>query len=211
MTALMDQLPLVIAAARDHLFCTDAQRLSVKASGPRAFTYRAPTSTGWILTGSVYMRNGEWTAGSYRAYGPKYDATAQMSLVEVAKLIRADLKAAAADPKHLLHGLTFSVRKTDYNALNVEVDGLTDAQLYQTVRDQFGHEEQQRTQLYRDVDAAVLQIVNAYSYDGSDIGADYWDVRFYGNCTLLDDWARKWNAEEKARKDARAARPGKCR
>lgn len=130
-----------------------------------------------------------------RIYGVSAQETKALTVPEVAKLVRADLKQAAADPASALYGLSFSLR-SDHNGMRIEVDGLTDGDI-NTVRDG-RYVPTERASAIR---AAVYGITNAYNWWND----EYHDVRFYVDPVLLTDRHRAFNAEQKAARAARRA------
>lgn len=132
--------------------------------------------------------------------GSKYEATKGMSLKEVAKRIRQDVKqmiAAGTLPK----GLKVSVRMDGYNALRVNVTevpaGLrvySEAYARATKNftdysnpDVYGYRAIARyTAEFNAVIEALDANTNSYNRDNSDIMTDYFDVRFYDGRASLD-------------------------
>jgi hypothetical protein len=135
-------------------------------------------------------------------YGTKYEATKDLSRVEIAKLIRADIKAAVK--AGTLPAAKYSVTCQSYSgggSINIKVADVNKegfvlhnearlrwdlenphAGLYNApsnVRDLYSPEavEMKKT---------LEGIMGAYNYDGSDIQSDYFNVRFYGGAEI--DW-----------------------
>ncbi len=109
--------------------------------------------------------------------GSKYRETSGLTLTEVAKLIRADLKAAQKSGG-LDAALRFSVRTEYYSgggSINLSIKGYTGRLM---APDTYGRTTW--TQGARDVAGRVRVVVDAYQRDNSDVLSDYSDVRFYG-------------------------------
>ena len=138
-------------------------------------------------------------------YGTKYEATKGLSRVEIAKLIRADIKAAVK--AGTLPAAKYSVTCQSYaggGSINIKVADVTKegfvlhnearlrwdlenphAGLYNcpaNVRDLYSPEA---VELKKTLEG----IMAAYNYDGSDIQSDYFNVRFYGGAEFDWRWA----------------------
>jgi hypothetical protein len=142
-------------------------------------------------------------------YGTKYEATKDLSRVEIAKLIRADIKAAVK--AGLIPKAKYSVtcsRGTgiDVSIVDVERRGFVlhnperlrweaenpHASMWSApgnVRDRFSPEAEA-------VLAALKEIWGAYNYDGSDIQSDYFNVRYYGGVQFGWQWADTMREQE---------------
>jgi hypothetical protein len=115
-------------------------------------------------------------------YGSKYDKS--LSKTEIAKRIRADLKAAMADGT--IPEMAASVRKTSHNSIRVELSAcpfevLSEARVLAD-RDnpyQFRGDLPWMSEEGRLVQDAVEKIAGAYNFDGSDIQSDYFHVNYY--------------------------------
>jgi hypothetical protein len=144
-------------------------------------------------------------------YGSKYHATQALDVAEVAKLVRADIKAVqaadsnaglAADRGRLPRTLGYGVRIARYSmgkSVTVTVTGMAD-------RDHFTTDGYGRTvltsgaQLIEDTLKAILW---AYNYDNSDGQRDYYEGRFAAEVDIeTEDIA----AAEAAYRDRQAAR-----
>lgn len=147
------------------------------------------------------------------SYGTKYAATKDLNRVEIAKLIRADIKAAVANGS--LPKASYSVKTESYagggsinvRIANVEKPGFV---LANADRIRWDHENphaglcgcpSEARWLYsgdaRELLRAVDAIMGAYNYDGSDIQSDYFNVRFYGHAEFSHAWADERIASEK--------------
>lgn len=121
--------------------------------------------------------------------GAKYAATERLDLADVAKLIRADIKAQVP-------GVKVSVRISRYaggQSLRVDVKSVpegVEVANAERVRFDLEHGPYAYTHLpllSAEGEAILAQlraIVSAYNRDNSDIQSDYFDVRFYSNCTF---------------------------
>ncbi len=124
------------------------------------------------------------------SFGEKYEATKNLSRVEIAKLIRADIKAAqllpASDPRSLPRGMKVSVRSPDrsINVVIVEFPGRVlnpAAVLMHEVLPSVFQEIPRHSKEAARCLGVIEAIKEAYNYDRSDIQTDYFDVRFYGS------------------------------
>jgi hypothetical protein len=139
-----------------------------------------------------------------KVYGPKYEASKNLAGgVEIAKLVRADIKAAVK--AGTLPKGKYSV-KSDFKSIDVKVSDLNI-----TVYSEAALTSPGRVyvyELYSERMAAALktlrEIHGAYNYDGSDLASDYFNVRYYGDVSLDWKWAEEKLASEKL---ARAASP----
>lgn len=118
--------------------------------------------------------------------GSKYQATKDLRTVEIAKLIRKDLKAA-------FPGVKFSVTcGSGHNAIDVEIKSLPHG--VTTVRNPHyipGSNDPAKqchtTEEAMAFEKQVEAVVNAYNFDRSDIQSDYFNVNFYESV--------KWSSE----------------
>lgn len=149
------------------------------------------------------------------AYGPKYHLLKDLtgkdypSAADIAKLIRADIKAgvAAGDLPDTFagHAVTYAVTVENYSggrSINIEVRGVPEADRTE-LRDTYGNGYETRV----DNDAANVLLAKlnayhwAYNYDGSDSMTDYYHVNYGGKFAKFES---DWSAGERARKAARA-------
>jgi hypothetical protein len=153
--------------------------------------------------------------------GSKYQATRDLDIAEIAKLVRKDIKAAQA--LGLLPAeATFAVRIDRFSggqSLDVTLTGMPDTWTYVSpgLEPDYANYVPAHGGYTDEAEAAIKtlrSIVFTYNYDGSDIQSDYFNVRFYGHVKIQDEreqafWvkererqaARRWN-----RQQARAAR-----
>lgn len=141
---------------------------------------------------------------AYHTTGTKYQATRDLSRVEIAKLIRADIKAAAAAGE-LPAGLKVAVRTSRYagggsidvaitaaplNPVNPAWVSLPDNEKWGPGRtvDRFTVEGQR-------IAAVIAEIHASYNYDNSDSMTDYFHVRYYGSTGWCGDFLRTCTAE----------------
>jgi hypothetical protein len=123
-------------------------------------------------------------------YGSKYHDTQSLDIAEVAKLVRADIKAArlaaALGLPGLPPGLGYGVRIARYSggkSVTVTVTGLADAEHFTT--DDYGRSVlTPGAQLIEDTLKAILW---AYNYDNSDGQRDYWEGRFAAEVDIETD------------------------
>lgn len=121
--------------------------------------------------------------------GAKYAATERLDLADVAKLIRADIKAQVP-------GVKASVRISRYaggQSLRVDVKSVPEGvEVANAERVRFDVEHGPYAYTHLPLLSAegeailtkLRAIVSAYNRDNSDIQSDYFDVRFYSNCTF---------------------------
>lgn len=135
-------------------------------------------------------------------YGPPYGYVvgskykSGLDITEIAKLVRADIKAAIAEGS--LPKLKTSVRISRYSggqSLDVcvtdcSVDVINDA--YVAFELEHGinvyNPERWNTQVGKNIDSRLRSIVEQYNYDRSDAQTDYFDVNFYSEVS----WDWKW-------------------
>lgn len=133
-----------------------------------------------------------------RSYGTKYDEhVARLTLTEIAKLIRADIKTerrygkaeAVSGGMALINPIadapaeiTFGVRTSYYSgggSIDIIIRNIPREWGFQVV-ERNGHEQDMPTPALNALAKALRDISNAYNYDGSDPMSDYFDKRFYG-------------------------------
>jgi len=137
-------------------------------------------------------------------YGAKYDHTRKLSTVEIAKLIRDEIKTirkvaaktttTVVDGELALHdpigdaptSIKVSVRVPHYGSINISVSGLPAEWGWEQKVNQWGNPEWKHTPALRTLIDALTALMNAYNHDNSDLMTDYFDVRFYG--TVHTDW-----------------------
>ena len=133
--------------------------------------------------------------------GRKYEETRHLSLAEVAKLMRAEVKNL-----QLPQGATVRVR-CHHNSINITVEGMTEAQVYepQDDDDRANFRRREYTPAAQELYDALTAIRSAYQRDDSDIQVDHFDVRFYGTIEFEKDWHAESRAKEAARQADRRA------
>lgn len=192
----------VKARAAHGLKVDTAGRLRLTRTGRDAWQFRIPLQGGAYKLGCVYAdaETGDALANiSGTVYGAKYDQTRDETPTVIAARIRDQLRDACKQITGPLAGLSVSVRCTDYSRITVEVDGLSDAELY----DDTDPNRRARSARYREVEAYVGAVACPYNYDGSDSMSDYYHVRFSLSVSLIDDDGRRWRQAEKDRKPRR--------
>ncbi len=134
----------------------------------------------------------------HRVYGAKYADVRHLRLVDIAKLMRADIKLASSialktaardglavpDPiADAPAGIKFGVVTETYSG-----GGSIDI-VIRNIPDDWGYVQQRnpRGELYRKASPALLALAEelkaihrAYNYNGSDLTTDYFDVNYYG-------------------------------
>lgn len=99
--------------------------------------------------------------------GKKYEATKDLDIAEIAKLVRQELK-------ELLGAYKISVRVHRYSmgqAINVWITGT---------------QTEERSTEAKKIEAQARQVLDQYNYDDSDSLSDYYDVRFASNVRVLN-------------------------
>ena len=129
-------------------------------------------------------------------YGPKYDR--DLDVREIAKLVRADMKAASGPiPHRLPGGFKAGVRISRYSmgrSIDVTIKTVPGVTVRNPARVEFeasGGSTYTRdmpaearfihTAEARAILAQVKAIVDAYNFDGSDVQSDYFHVNFYSD------------------------------
>ncbi len=127
-----------------------------------------------------------------RGEGTKYDS--KLSIVEIAKLVRADIKAQ-------LPGFKVSVKSRGYSggrSLDVYITGVPTGTVLTNPKHEawaaayphdssFSYPEEARSRYSVEITTALATlntIVDAYNYDRCDTMVDYFDVNFYTHIGL---------------------------
>lgn len=139
--------------------------------------------------------------------GSKYRATKDMDIAAIAKLVRAEIKAAIKDGK-LPAGMKTSVRIKRYSggqSMDVDIKSfgpghlaLNPARVKWDAENPYGdhhHAPQHRPAAAARAIKMIDAMLSAYNFDDSDSMTDYFHVRFYGHATV--DW--EYDAEERKR------------
>ena len=129
--------------------------------------------------------------------GAKHDATRNLDIAEIAKRMRADIKAL-----NLPTGTKTSVRIQRYSggqSIDLRITGLPEgfqllSDKHASWRKQFpnqehrfpGGVEDQRSEAYHQLKQQLERVHGAYNRDNSDGMTDYFDRRYYGSVEL--DW-----------------------
>lgn len=136
-----------------------------------------------------------------RTYGAKYDGTHGLRTVDIAKLIRADIKMARKIGKKAQESdgsalattdpianaptqITYSVRTRTYAAGGSSIDVViknvpADWGWTESIDDR-GDVVRKGTESLGALSAELQALLDAYNYDGSDLAGDFSDVRFHG-------------------------------
>ena len=142
------------------------------------------------------------TYADRRVYGAKYGQTRGLSLAQIAKLIRADIrlalkvaKATSAPGALTVHdpfaatpdGLKITVRTKTYSgggSIDIVVRNIPDQWGWVKEIDLWGDMREVASPELKVLADELKAISDAYNYDGSDTMTDYFDVNFYGRvCT----------------------------
>lgn len=141
--------------------------------------------------------------------GSKYDATRDLSLVEIAKRMREDIKLAIKAGQ-IPGGLKVAVRVRHHNAIDMRVTaapaGMT---LWNPAFLRWLDEDQRSSRFipfngdryapaFNVVMDALKSIRSAYNRDNSDSMSDYFDVRYYGDVGMDGQFERDARAVELA-------------
>jgi hypothetical protein len=125
--------------------------------------------------------------------GSKYEATKGLDISAVAKLVRADIKAAIVAGE-IPAGTVCSVRCERYSggqSLSIYVTGFVgsariDDEAMVDVARSNGVPMPWLTRVAYNTIGALESIRAAYNYDRSDIQSDYFNVRFYGSVSFAE-------------------------
>lgn len=133
--------------------------------------------------------------------GPKYDRDQWRTSAEVARLLRADLKAAQ-ESAALPPSAVFSVRSESFaggQSVRVEIRNLPDREILDDHPD-YPH---RLNRAARELERAVRRMANAYNRDASDRASDVYDVHYYAQVSIETESGRRTRqhlaAEEKTR------------
>lgn len=130
--------------------------------------------------------------------GAKHDATRNLDITEIAKRMRADVKAL-----RLPKGIKVSVRCDRFSGgqsidmrVTVPESFIFHSEAMASWHKQFGDRklpplsrEEQMSAEYNELKAKLDAIHGAYNRDNSDSMTDYFDVRYYGHVTIEGSWA----------------------
>lgn len=146
-----------------------------------------------------------------RAYGSKYASLGgYASAADIAKLMRADIKAEIAAGNLPGSMSNYSVRVDNYSmgrSIDIEAKGFEG--MWETkLVSRFGweREEEVLTAEGQRIKGILQGIHDAYNYNGSESQVDYFDVNYYGHADVESPWRARFRAEEKVRQAAKAAR-----
>ena len=152
-----------------------------------------------------------------RSYGYRYAEADDLCTVDIAKLIRCDVKQAVSEGL-LPSRWTYSVRSPHGTSIDVEVRDCLDAwqecdgrdchDVWCAARRVPGYEQNARPHLALTEEAKVARMTlerihGAYNHDGSELQTDYFDVRYYGHVEFEDPQSAEWRAQHKAEQEAR--------
>jgi hypothetical protein len=123
--------------------------------------------------------------------GSKFEATRNLSAVQVAKLIRADIKALN------LKGFKFSVKTSGssmHSSIDISITAAPEGFVYRATEAEelLNRQTSKRfpwlTDAAREIQEKLEEIHASYNFDKSDTMTDYFHVRYYGNVS--------WNIRE---------------
>ena len=142
-----------------------------------------------------------------RSYGSKYDGS--LSTTEIAKRIRADIKAAVAAGELPGKPVSYSVRSAYFSggsSIDVTIRDLPNAFLPEGE-----HRVGGRKPWLSEEASAVLEKVEAihwaYNHNGSEVQVDYFDVNYYGHVEIESESSRDFRLREAER--AKLPKPAK--
>lgn len=118
--------------------------------------------------------------------GSKYNEVQHQPVTAIAKLMRADVKAAIKADK--MPNVKVSVKCRHYNCIDISIidsKGLEMHNLNFDYRAHFQSPEAQRlTEIGEQVQTVLKEIHDSYNYDHSDSMTDYFDVNYYGSVSI---------------------------
>jgi len=121
--------------------------------------------------------------------GPKYDRDQWRSAAEVARLLRADLKAAQ-ESAALPPSAVFSVRSESFaggQSVRVEIRNLPD----RDILDDHPDYPNRLNRDARELERTVRRMANAYNRDASDGQSDVFDVHYYAQVSIETEASRQ--------------------
>ncbi len=135
-----------------------------------------------------------------RAVGGRYLETMNLDVADVAKLLRADFKAAVAAGR--LPRAKYSVRIERYaggQSIHVEIKDapvviVNRARIEAEMGRRAAHDDEAGawiTEAAHQLKTKVEEMVAAYNYDRSDPQTDYFDCRFYGSVRFCGEQERR--------------------
>lgn len=142
-----------------------------------------------------------------RSYGSKYDGS--LSTTEIAKRIRADIKAAVAAGELPGKPVSYSVRSAYFSggsSIDVTIRDLPDAFVPEGERDRIERKSWLTREAFR-VLSVVEAIHWAYNHNGSESQVDYFDVNYYGHVEIESESSRDFRLREAER--AKLPKPAK--
>lgn len=148
--------------------------------------------------------------------------TGYVTASELAKLMRADIKAAIA--KGVLPGTTknytvrvhnysggrsINIRAVDLSGMWTPCKGVTHdgfvCRHYNCEHDT-NEVDMVLTAEGRRIESVLKDIHSSYNYDASEVMVDHFNVNFYGSAGIETEWDARFRKSEKARKDAKKAK-----
>lgn len=142
-----------------------------------------------------------------RTYGSKAKPGEYRRTADIAKDIRADIKAAVA--KGDLPGTTknYTVKSKSFSGGSsidvraVDLPGMWTTGISYRYGDG-GREVDVLTEEGKRVEQILKQIHGSYNYDGSEAMVDYYDVNFYGQAEVIGTWEQSYRDRQRAAKAA---------
>lgn len=139
-----------------------------------------------------------------RSYGDKYDRS--LSTTEIAKRIRADIKAAVEAGELPGKPVTYSVISRYFSggsSIDVTARGILGSRVAGEEAERDNRREGKRwpwlTDEARAVMAVLERIHDAYNHNGSEIQVDYFDVNYYGSVEIETEETAAFREREAAK------------
>lgn len=136
------------------------------------------------------------------AYGSKYHESNQgvyMPTAEIAKLIRADIKAAINDGKLPGKVSNYSVRSENFSggrAIRVLVRDLEGMWKSRPADEHDSYSREVLTDEGERILKVLKEIHASYNYDGSEVQYDYFNVNYYGQVEIESLWSQNFRRRE---------------
>jgi hypothetical protein len=183
-----------LLALIDHPRTGEDERDAARRALKRLDERQAQASSDTQRTGE---RTHLWNPGAWQ--GSKYEQTRRLSLTEIAKLIREDIKmsrkagrvapgsADLAIPDPIADApaeIKYSVRTRYYaggGAIDLTIKNVPAAWGWTEQTDEFGQPQKIATPAFEALFDEVERIHNAYNYDNSDSQADYFERNYWGH------------------------------
>ena len=143
--------------------------------------------------------------------------TGYVTAADIAKLMRADIKAAIKAGTLPGTARNYSVKIDNFSGgRSIDITAIDLDGMWTTCPGQAktgcNHWDCSRGRTARvltakglKVEKAIKDIHSSYNYDASEVQVDYFNVNFYGSAKVEDEWHADFRRSEKARREARKA------